>query len=315
MSKLPHPQHTPDSTALVSPPPCRPPHYGIHAFLYSYACECAEISIPPEVCLTELLRQCGSPSVRRFVPEHEMESAVESAYTKVLSLDRWADSEEQTPRFPRFDRTAAEREFIQRGTTLDDLRAASPIAPPERVKPILSELFAPDELVCMSCGPNIAKSSVRTLAERLQRPEIVLERNSFLVSHPMTARTGITKDGREDRPRAASNTGPRRWVVCDFDVPPPEWHPSIIGALSEYGSPNLILNTGGKGLHAWFPIGNTPPEAVQTFEELAAELGADPALLGDAKRCQWMRTPNAVRDNGRRQDVLFWNPTGKELAL
>ncbi|MEO1961718.1 MAG: hypothetical protein ABGW82_12255 [Paracoccus sp. (in: a-proteobacteria)] len=130
----------------------------------------------------------------------------------------------------------------------------------------------------------------------------------------MSGRQGITKDGRPHRPRTVSNTGPRKWVIAEFDAPPLEWQPSLIVELAELAKqqPSVVVWSGNKSLQSWFSIGDTDADTVAAFENEATRLGADPAVMGDARRCQLIRTPMALRDNGNVQRVLFWNPEIRE---
>jgi hypothetical protein len=203
----------------------------------------------------------------------------------------------------------------RRGLTLLDLKAASVEEIPTVVSPVLRETFDPARLICMSVGRQIHRAHVSPLERLLAIPEPFLMTKSYLVPHPMIAPEGVTKDGRDHRPRTQNNTGARRHIVCDFDAPDPDLQPSIIAALNDYWTPILIMRTGGKGLHCWFRIGDAGEDDVRTFERIAARFGADPKLLGEASRNQWVRTPNAIRDNGKKQELIFWNPEGLEVSL
>ena len=71
---------------------------------------------------------------------------------------------------------------------------------------------------------------------------------------------------------------------------------------SEYA---LVVHSGGKSLHGWFYCAGQPEEELRKFMRYAVSLGADPATW---TRCQLVRLPGGLRDNGQRQTVLFCNP-------
>ena len=92
---------------------------------------------------------------------------------------------------------------------------------------------------------------------------------------------------------AKSNTGPRRFIVCDFDEPSPEQHPAIIMHLSKFRPLTMALSSGGKGLHAWFPT-TTSIEDDRLFWRLCIGLGADPACSAITHNSSACRTEHAT---------------------
>jgi hypothetical protein len=104
------------------------------------------------------------------------------------------------------------------------------------------------------------------------------------------------------------NTGSRRFIVCDFDVPPPEQHPAIIHHLAKFRPLSLVVSSGGKGLHAWFPVTGSEQDD-RLFWRICIGLGADPALYRN--RSQFVRFPNGIRGNGKRQAVIYFDPSAK----
>ncbi|MFM7182995.1 MAG: hypothetical protein ACKO2G_16245, partial [Verrucomicrobiales bacterium] len=125
---------------------------------------------------------------------------------------------------------------------------------------------------------------------------------ALIVPCYMTAREGVTQDGKPSA-HAKSNTGERRFIVCDFDEPKPEDHPRIIRHLAKFRQLVCVVSSGGKSLHAWFPA--LGEEADETFWKLAIFLGADPALMRN--RSSFVRMPGGLRDNGNRQVVHYFD--------
>ena len=161
----------------------------------------------------------------------------------------------------------------------------------------VDRLFPADCLLCVGKTNSDFKTAPREwFRGRLHRCQLI-------VPACMTTPTGTTQDGRTSA-HSKANTGPRRYLVCDFDDPPPELHASILMHLSLYAPLVLILSSGGKSLHGWFAAGDD--EAMQRFFRYAARCGADPALWRNPS--QFVRLPEGRRDNGRRQRVWFFDP-------
>lgn len=149
----------------------------------------------------------------------------------------------------------------------------------------------------------------------------------FIVPSPMTAPEGLTKDGRMS-PKTTSNTGPRRYLICEFDFcpatraedaaladigaqhglhTPRDLAACIIRHLASLGPLVLVIWSGGKSLHAWFPVTGVPEEDQREFFKYAVRLGADPATW---TRSQFVRVPYGTRrPNGALQTPVYFNPT------
>lgn len=286
-------------------PVFKAPKSELHRKLFIYACECAELGIPPEECLQHLKACVDGINYYREVPEREITEAVKCGYRCVLE-----GPSEDSVRLPKYDREAAEAIYEQWQTTIEDLREASIKTPPTDPFEALQALFQPDDLICM--------------ASHLERPSIVTYNRlqlgvaccrQFMVPNPMKGRVGLTKDGKPSK-RCTDNTGPRKRLVCDFDLPRAEIQPSLITYLADYSEldPEWALHSGNKSLQAAWNCSDWSSEDILTFEEEAVRVGADPAIMGDGRRCQFVRMPAGYRDNGKRQIIHFWNPnpTGNE---
>ena len=165
-----------------------------------------------------------------------------------------------------------------------------------------------------------------------------LSRCSFIVPNPMTAYSGLNQDG-EISCRTLANTGPRVFLVLDFDfsrydrsgtiktvwydaiercsargITPQDMCAGAIGALSAASGPgprlplSMVVDTGGKSLHPWYWSAGLSDAELWDFMRLAVSLGADPVTW---VRCQWVRMPGGVRNESgslRRQPVIYFNP-------
>jgi len=67
----------------------------------------------------------------------------------------------------------------------------------------------------------------------------------------------------------------------------------------------LAVHSGGKSVHAWFPCPGLTDDQVRPFMARAVRLGADKATW---TRCQFVRMPDGMRDNGNRQRVHYFAP-------
>ncbi|CAB4136103.1 hypothetical protein UFOVP296_15 [uncultured Caudovirales phage] len=129
----------------------------------------------------------------------------------------------------------------------------------------------------------------------------------LLVPSPMIALTGITQAGKPSV-RSLSNTGPRRWLVIEFDSGTPDqqaalhWHLGSLGILPL----KLVLSSGGKSMHGWY--GPVPSETLaHRLMSVATRIGGDPATW---TRCQLVRLPGGTRNKGTsketKQQPIFW---------
>ncbi len=149
----------------------------------------------------------------------------------------------------------------------------------------------------------------------------------FIVSSPMTALVGHTKEGRESS-HTLQNTGPRRFLVieCDFEEfdsrgKETEWAPlirkwrtqgisvadacaAILNYLAHRGPLVMVVDSGGKSLHGWFYCAGVPDNVLRRFMNCAHRLGADKAIW--LNRSQFVRMPDGTRSNGNRQRVYYF---------
>lgn len=103
---------------------------------------------------------------------------------------------------------------------------------------------------------------------------------------------------------AFSNTGPRRFLVVEFDTGTTDEHAALLIHLAGYAPLVCAVHSGGKSLHGWFFVQGAPEEKARKFFRYAVSLGADPQLW---TRSQFVRMPDGARDNGKRQTVFFLN--------
>jgi hypothetical protein len=131
------------------------------------------------------------------------------------------------------------------------------------------------------------------------------------------------------------NVGARRFLVAEFDMTPKsefwgpliqKWEKKEISVFDAQAAllvdlatnPGLrvplacVVHSGNKSLQGWFYVQGFEDERILPFFQRAVGLGADKAT---GTRCQLVRLPGGLRENGRRQEVVYLNPaviTGKE---
>jgi hypothetical protein len=166
--------------------------------------------------------------------------------------------------------------------------------------PIMKKLFPDDPLLCLA---REAKEVFRT--QKLS--EWIAEKSGarFIVPSPMSARTGIMDNGKESG-RCLANTGPRKYLITEFDTVGKDVQRAIICHLATIAPLVLVVDSGGKSLQAWWRCDDASEADLRRFMAYAVSLGADRATW---TRCQLVRLPGGTRDNGKMQAVLVFRPT------
>ena len=214
------------------------------------------------------------------------------------------------------------RRVIAGGFLLVDLWELSPIRPEGlEAEYVIDFLFPGNPWLCVGADQRRAETARR---ESLRGTLAGLQ---FIVPSPMTGPEGKTQTGRKS-PRCLDNTGPRRFLVIEFDFeaeqkgkPTPDAPlleelaaqgatvadlcASLLLRLGEIAPLCLAVHSGGKSLHGWFPCHDRPETSLRSFMRYAVHLGADRATW---TRCQFVRMPGGLRANGARQEILFFSP-------
>ena len=190
---------------------------------------------------------------------------------------------------------------IESGAGLVDLWENSPVRFEDNkshTEEIIDALFPGDPLLC--CGPSNSDFDTRTRSE--WRGELsVLQ---LIVPSPMTARSGLTQDGKQSS-HALSITGQRRFLVIEFDQGDVDDHAALLWHLALKAPLAMIVHSGSKSLHGWFFCAGQPEERLRQVMRYCVSLGADRATW---TRSQFVRMPDGTRDNGKRQVVYYFNP-------
>ena len=246
------------------------------------------------------LLEVGSAGCGRPVERREIEEAVRNSRQNSGHPGHSASGTPPTMGWPRPDLTKIET-ITAAGVGLEELKKASPQRckdEPNHAEELIDQLFPGDVLLCV--GESLQHFATRPREQWSGK----LAGQQFIVPSPMVSKSGRTKDGHLSS-RSLENTGPRRFLVVEFDQGTPDQHAALLLYLAGLAPLALVVQSGGKSLHGWFYCAGQPEVELQKFMRYAVSLRADPATW---TRSQFVRLPGGLRDNGKRQQVLFFNP-------
>lgn len=226
-------------------------------------------------------------------------------------------------RWPRRDLDSIRRIGLA-GPGVADLFSLSPVTLGEmNAEEYVDLLFPGNPLLCVGSRMNVAETMPR---EDLRGS---LGTRQFIVPSVMSAAAGKTQEGNLS-PRTLTNTGPRSFLVieCDFSykkadgsvtaeapllrdlaaagVTVADLCAAVLLWLARIAPLAMIVSSGGKSLHGWFPCHRQPEDKLRRFMRYAVLVGAD---FHTWTPCQFVRMPEGQRDNGRRQIVEYFNPS------
>ena len=273
---------------------------GVHTYLFKLARQLHHHRTPEEI--TDLLRAvvegCG-----RIVDDSEIAAAVESSKTCAWQPKSSRECNKSPSKWPAANAKAREAAINNSDLkSLADFWDASPWRCDDGTdaERYVDELFPGNPLLCLAYD-----SSHFDTAPRETFRSAVAE-HSLIVPSPMTSVWGIRKKDGARSMHTLDNTGPRRFLVTEFDKGEFDDQAAIIGHLSDYAPLVMVLWSGSKSIHAWWSCGGADEAQQLGFFRYAVSLGADPATWS---RCQFVRLPQGWRqDKGVRQFVYYFNP-------
>lgn len=162
---------------------------------------------------------------------------------------------------------------------------------------VVERLFPGNPLLC--CGASQSEFDTKPRSDWREQ----LVGFQFIVPSPMSAITGLTKDGRTSK-HTLANTGDRRFLICEFDHGSTDAHAALLLHLGRFAPLVCAVHSGGKSLHGWFFVEGQPETKVEKFFQYAVSLGADRATW---TRSQFVRMPDGTRANGCRQTIYYLN--------
>jgi hypothetical protein len=288
---------------------------GVNLWLFPTALRLHRLGIDPEeieLLLEEATADCG-----RAMKPDEISRAVRNSAPGVLKNRPWRR------KWPQRNYEQIEAIGLE-GVRLSELERQSPVQldrAENHAERIIDSLFPGDPMLCAG--------SLNFVLTRPRKEWIgFLGRQQFIVPSPMTKRKGRTQD-RTLSARSLENIGPRQFLVVEFDFvetddvgrPTPgapmlqrlaaqgvtvlDLCAALHAELSELRPLALVVHSGGKSLHGWYPCNANEEDLMHRFMRFAVSLGADPATW---TKIQLVRMPDGVRDNGKRQRVFYFNP-------
>ena len=246
----------------------------------------------------KFLRECCDEFVtHRAVPDSEIDGAVEFAYGSQKKLKH------------NFGRQPVDWPEPNLKLITDTLSDVTPQFDVDfeiglQAKDVLPKLFYPGELVCT--GRKAEQALVRPLEETLHDAQWL----QFIVVNPMRERKGINLQGKPSV-RCQNNTLTRRHLVAEFDAPylSKRQQAQLITKLSAFQNLVMVVDSGGKSLHAWFRVDDYDARDQVRFFWVACLMGADPTRWDI---CGWLRMPGGLRVvegcPSVRQRILYFNP-------
>jgi hypothetical protein len=282
---------------------CPPAGTGVHTWIMSSACRCKRLGVgeqEAEALIEEQMSRAPKPS-------NEVSQAVQKAY----HLD--STGFRSAPKWPARDAIRI-RNIISRGLTAPGLAKASPNPLPEHCgAQVLPLLFPGDPLICL--GRNEKDARVKRVSEWCAMDN--LQKHQLIVPSPMLGLRGLTAPPKSHfSPRAKSNVGIRKWLVVECDFSPEDIEEygansaldlcaAVIGDLAETRPLIMVVFSGNKSLHAWFPVDPDEEESeVIRFMSQAVSCGADSKTWTVN---QYVRLPGGTRDSGAVQRVIYFD--------
>ena len=205
-----------------------------------------------------------------------------------------------SPKWPDLNNALRESVINDVGGGLCDLWELSPIRIEDNnqhTEEIIDRLFPNNPLICSG------RNRYRYDTKSRENWRGGLHERALIVPSPMSAVRGTTKEGKLDK-HTLNNTGPRRFLICEFDTGTLDDHAALLMHLGNFAPLVCAVHSGGKSLHGWFYVQSQPDVKVEKFFGYAVTLGADRQLWS---RTQFVRMPDGTREDGKRQTVFYLN--------
>jgi hypothetical protein len=276
-----------------------PPHAGdgVHDWLFRVARHLhAHMPALEIVSLLESrVANCG-----RFVPQSEIISAVQNSLGCAWQPGNRSQPIQAAPKWPSVNQEQRAA-IVHDGGGLVDLWEVSPIRFEDNTahtEALIDALFPGNPLLC--CGKN--NSDFNTCPHEEWRGKLAAQQ--LIVPSPMTARIGLTQQSKQST-HALSITGPRRFLVIEQDEGAIDEQVAVLLHLASRAPLALAVHSGSKSIQGWFYCIGQPEAKLRNFMRYCVSLGA---CRSTWSRSQFMRMPDGLRDNGKRQVVYYFNP-------
>lgn len=303
---------------LLASPPAE--GTGLHQWLYRAAC-----ALKPwrDDASTEALLSATTHGTQRNL-QREIRDAIRNAKNGWQPGQASPSPSGRTPlAWPKRNDEMIEA-ILAEGYGESDLWEASPrrfeVESESTAEEMLSLLFPGNPLLCLGWRKDTFATREREAWKRSKAPL------QFIVPSPMSAREGVTQDGKPS-PKTNANTGPRRFLVIEFDFKPDasaadahlaetaarhglhhtrDLCACLLRHIATLAPLALVVWSGGKSLQGWFPVVGASHGTVHSLFHYACLIGADRATWTPS---QFIRLPYGHRDNGKTQAPIYFNPS------
>jgi hypothetical protein len=270
---------------------------GTHRWLAQIAAGLAN-TLPADACFKFLRQCCDQDVAHRRIPDREIEGAVELAYGGCAKRPE-QNFGRQPIAWPDPIPEVIQRTTMAKEPPLFDPSASTGLKPGD----VMAALFRPTELVCT--GADSEHAVVRPVEEAVSDAHTL----QFICVNPMRGLVAVNHSGRPSV-RCQNNVALRRFLVAEFDDASltKAQQALLVTALAAAAPLAMVVDSGGKSLHAWYAVEAMARQDQARFFALACVLGADPTRWDI---CGWLRMPGGLRtkpDGAQvRQRILYWN--------
>lgn len=274
---------------------CPLPGKGVHSWIMRAAWFCRKIGMTSSIAVREIEKRM----TRLPNPETEVDEAVSKVYDTELIV--W-DSYKRKRGKPEWPSASLKEinDLSASGIGVAELMTFSPSSLDENealTEKILPLLYPGDSLLCVG-------SKFEFFTDHLLKFLKKAGQFPLIVPSPMLSKYGRTKDGKLSQ-HTLEATGPRRFLVIEGDGTSKDQQAAVLLHLAGRAPLTIVVDSGGKSLHGWFFVDGMNDDQLVPFFCRACTLGADSKLW---TRSQFVRMPGGLRENGNRQQILFFNP-------
>ena len=272
--------------------PCPESGEGVHKWIYHVCC----VFLDAGNAVEDAESYCEERA-SRALQINEVQNAYSSIKkTGILKRQRWSKPNQQYVDFiKRTARGGLYQSILNRLT----LTRAEEIDCFGALKLLFPDDIESGDWSLICCGASQSDFRTAPLAFFKDKCEDL----QFIVPSTMSSIWGETQGGDRSQ-HTLANTGPRKYLVVEFDKGEHADHAAFLHNLHRIIPITMVVHSGNKSLHGWFHVeGMSETKQISFFDE-ATQLGADTATWN---RSLFVRMPDGKRANGKRQSILYFN--------
>jgi hypothetical protein len=286
--------------------PCPHTGGGVNAWIYKVVCSLLVHRVEVDE-IWRVVKGLATGCGRRVDQDiaHALETAPEWLGLDSVGTGRGDRGSPTQPRWP--DPAPWKQREVQArysGITRKDLTTTAGLT----VRGALSQLYPAEGLVC--CGPDeyhhvIWPVDIWIDGDELSGWQFIVP---SLMKHRLCYDQGKLLRDKLGNPsvRRQDNVLKRLYLIIDFDKASHDEQAKYIAYLAQLGPLVMVVDTGGKSLHAWFRATDASEAKLEEFFREACQLGADKSKWGSEG---YVRLPGGLRQNNRRrQSIIYFDP-------